>query len=307
MPSFPTVWNVEFHLTGFITVTLSSSVLTAIRSGLREKAGRNKEKLRRQVFESLQDLLKWKPPKITEIISSGILPAGGKLVLAGQEGVFKTMFSTYAAFCISRGLPLVGFKTIQTRVAMLQSELPKAMFQSRLVQFVNQHNPDFGSADIQFATALDIKLNKPTGIAQLVNAIKQLDIGLLILDPLYKVLSGNVSDWAEMQRLTDNLDYISRTYNCSIWLVHHKRKLQLIDGQIIDLGTDELIGSSILKDWADSILRLEHLPVQDELMLSFPKTRNARTILDPVRLKFDRQSLGFTWADTDIAAKDLKE
>lgn len=257
------------------------------------------------MFETLKELLAWIPPKHKEIISSGILPVGAKLVLAGEEESFKTMLSTYAGFCISMGLPLLGFKTTKMRVGMLQSELPKHMFRDRIAQLVKEHNHPLAAADIHFATALDIKLNKPAGFTQLAAAVKNLGLGLLILDPLYKVLSGDVSDWQEMVRLTDNLDYLCRQFNCGIWLVHHRRKFLLSSGGIMDLGGDELIGSSALKDWADTILRLDKLE-GDERILRFSKARNAKDILHPMKIKFNRRDLSFNIVAPDITAKELK-
>jgi len=216
------------------------------------------------------------------------------------------MLSTYAGFYIAMGLPLLGFRTTQVRVGMLQSELTKAMFRSRIEQLITCHNHPLDKADIYFATALDIKLNKPAGFAQLAAAVKELKLGLLILDPLYKVLQGDVSDWQEMDRLTTNLDFICRQYDCSIWLVHHRRKLQLVGGSIVDLGGDELIGSSNLKDWADTILRLDKLE-DDKRLLRFSKCRNARDIIKPIELKFNRQDLSFSVTSIDISAKELKE
>ena len=255
------------------------------------------------MFESLKDLLAWQPPQVREIISAGILPVGAKLVLAGEEESYKTMLSTYAGFCIALGLPLLGFKTAQTRVGMLQAELTKSMFRSRIEQLITQHNHPLKGADIFFATALDIKLNKPAGFSQLAAAVRELKLGLLILDPLYKVLQGDVSDWQEMDRLTTNLDFLCRQYGCSIWLVHHRRKRQLTGGEILDLGGDELIGSSNLKDWADSILRLDKLE-GDKRLLRFSKCRNARDLLQPIEIRFDRRDLSFSIAE--LTAKELK-
>lgn len=244
------------------------------------------------MFETLDELLKWQPPLQQEIISNGILPAGGKLILAGKEETFKTMLSTYAGFCISLGLPFLGFQTTKVRVGVFQAELTKAMFRERVFQLVKCHNADLSKADIYFATSFDIKLNKPIGISQIATAVKNLGLGLLIIDPVYKVLAADISDWLEMSKLTDGLDLIARSYNCAIWLVHHRRKYMLGAGGVIDLGSDELIGSSALKDWADTICRLERQ--QDILTMDFTKVRNARVALEPIRIKFNRHDLSFS-------------
>jgi len=258
------------------------------------------------MFEPLSNFLKWKPPQVKEIISHGILPAGGRLVLAGKEQEFKTMLSTYAGFCISLGLPLFGFKTTQTKVCMLQAELPKAIFQDRISQLVQFHNTDLSVADIHFASELELKLNKPAGIAQLTADIQQIKPGLLIIDPLYKVISADISDWQEMLKFIDNIDYIARRFNCAIWIAHHRRKTQVSGDEIIDLGTDELIGSSALKDWADTILRVS-LQSEDKLTVEFSKVRNARYLLSPVELKFNRSNLSFSLSLPDISASELKD
>jgi RecA-family ATPase len=192
---------------------------------------------------------------------------------------------------------------------MLQAELPKAMFRERIEQLVNLSKNGLKKSDIQFATVLDMKLNKQAGAAVLTSAVKQLQLNLLIIDPLYKVLSGNVSDWDEMSKLCDNLDNICRTLNCSIWLVHHRRKSQLQDGHVVDLGTDELIGSSQLKDWMDTCLRLDwYNKSADLLKLTFSKCRNSRTRLHPTIVRFNRQDLTFSAVeDIDISADQLKD
>lgn len=244
------------------------------------------------MFESIEELSKWQPPQHKEIIHSGILPAKGKLVLAGEESVFKTMLSICAGFRIARGELLFGFRTSKVRVGMIQSELTKYMFRERIMQHIDGNAAE-ATADIRFATELDIKLNKPVGIGQLAAATKKYSIELLIIDPLYKVLSGDVSSWLDMNKLLDNLDALCWQFGCTIWLVHHRRKHLIRDGEIVDYGSDELIGSSALKDWADTIVRVERL-TGDDIQLLFPKVRNAKDIIQPVHLRFNRKDISFS-------------
>ena len=243
------------------------------------------------MFQTLAELLAWTPPKEPEIIGSGVLPVKGKLVLAGEEGSFKTMFSLNAIFLISSGLSLLGLRTVPTRVGMLQVELSQASFQKRVRKFIENHK-SLSSQNPHFATEADIKLDKPTGIAKLAAEVQKLGIQLLIIDPLYKVFTGDVSNWGDMARLLDNLDKLCWRYNCAVWLVHHKRKLRIVDNAPADYGTDELVGSSALKDWADSIIRFT-VKGQDDILVEFLKTRTSEDIIQAKLVHFNRATLGF--------------
>lgn len=259
------------------------------------------------MFEDLVKFLKWRPPEIPHIIQGGILPTQGKLVLAGEEETFKTMFAIYAGCTIACGNPLLGFKTSKCRVGMLQSELPKAMLHERLVQFMS-HAPNAGflAADIHFATELDIKLNRPNGLAQLVIDIKQFEPQLLILDPLYKILGADISNWDEMGKLCNNLDFIIHNYHCSIWLCHHIRKHHIMSDGIVDLGSDELVGSSILKNWADTIIRVTFIDKQQDILkFEFLKVRNAHRRIRPIAVRFNRDTMDFELEGLDISAEEL--
>jgi len=244
------------------------------------------------MFTKLHDFLEWEPPAVQEIISNGILQRGGKMIIAGSESTFKTMFGIQIALCVSQGLPLLGFTTSKTSVAMIQCELPKYAFQHRLKKIVASGN-GYHTADIMIANEYDLKLNKPTCAAQLLHELKRIKPGLIIIDPLYLVLGADISNWGEMMKLIDNINSINYQLDSAVIIIHHRRKNLVISGQAVDFGTDEVIGASALKDWANTIIRISRTPTPDVMTIEFQKTTLAERILPPLTVKFNRSTLMF--------------
>lgn len=259
------------------------------------------------MFESLSEVMNWKPPLLQSIIGGGILPVGCKLMLVGAEGTMKTMLTTHMSFCVASGEPWLGFETEKCKTGILQCELPKALYKERIEQAVNASTNGRRKTEIMFATDQEIKLSKPMGYGQLAADINKNALKLVAVDPVYKVVR-NALDWVEVSQFMDNLDSIIRLYHCSIWLVHHRRKVQIADGKPIDLGTDEAIGLSLLKDWVDTMLRILPVPSEpDNFILQFLKTRYAKVNIQPMKIHFNRKDLSFELASFEIAADELKD
>jgi len=240
------------------------------------------------ILEPLDDVVAWKPTEVPEIIAGGLLPFSGKLILAGAEGSFKTMLSLYSSFMISSGQPLFGIiKTAPVPVAMIQCELSKSFFQKRILKLLSANTPH---GKMYFATELFLKLDKPAGLAGIASEIKKEGIKLLIIDPLYKVTT-NLTDELHLRSFLDNLDNLCWNFHCATWIVHHTRKHHLAGAEIIDLGSEELFGISLLADWADTIIRVKR--DEDILHLDFPKVRNAEALMPPMDLKFNSRTLCF--------------
>ena len=170
--------------------------------------------------ESLGDFLAWRPPFITQLIGNGILIPQGKIILFGPYKSWKSMtaidlafklsnakaqvmidaFQDFLhsvtaidlAFKLSSGKPWLGFKTTLSTVLVIQLEIPKTEYQKRVNKycFGNKLSP---LNNLFFVTIRNLKLDKGWGVEMLNQWITETKAQVVIIDPIYKVVSGHLT------------------------------------------------------------------------------------------------------------------
>jgi len=239
---------------------------------------------------TLSELLNWKAPYQKYIIDKGILLPETRLFLFGKQESWKSNTVIHTSFCIATGIPWFGFKTVASPVYVLQVELSQTQLQTRVSKYVKGNN--IYSDDIFFASERYIKLDKGFGFAALEAEIERTNAQVIILDPLFKLVSGRLSDEYDMGQFMDKLDNLIGKYRVSVILVHHTKKQQIIGGQLIETGTDDMYGTSFFMDWCDTAIRTsgDH---SGNITLTFEKTRLAEDELKPLHIWIDRNTLTF--------------
>jgi len=242
--------------------------------------------------DTLKELLEWTPPHQDYIIDRGILAPQTKLIIFGRFQTWKSMIAMHTGFCLATGRPWFGFKTKQSAVYSLQTEIPKPEFQKRIHKYClgNQTYPD----NIYLRTEHYIKLDEAYGNDDISKELEESLPQVLIIDPLYKVMRGRLTDDYDARRLIDRLDLLIAKYKVAIILVHHDRKPIVVDGAIQQSAMD-MFGSSIFIDWCDSSIRVNPLKADGEVVLTFEKARNAEEELKPLQIKVNRNDLTFRY------------
>jgi RecA-family ATPase len=244
--------------------------------------------------ESLSELTAWRPPAVRHIISQGLLLPETKMILFGQYDTWKSMLAIDMGFSIASGQKWLGHKTYQSKVLIIQTEIPKYLFRERVMKYAKGHSNH--PINIYFQTDLSLKLNTSYGAAALDRWLTEIDPDVTLVDPIYRTFSGAISDSTEVNKLIDNLNMLSNRHHTAFVLIGHSGKvIYSQDGSVIDRGADALMGSSYFQDWADTIVEIH--PVSSEsVRLSFPKTRNAENIVRPVLATIDRDTLSWSVA-----------
>ena len=243
-----------------------------------------------EIFDGVPSFLAWNPPYRPEIIGKGLLPTESKMVVAGPYKVFKSMLLQQMGFCVSEGIPFIGFPTARTKVLIVQFEIAKSRFRERLRKYQAGQG---GGSNLAVSTALmGIRIDTPAGLQEIEAGLNQVKPGLLILDPLYKIISGSESSAEELQRLFNHLDYLIHQYGISLVISAHCRKLRLdAKGQVVDLGLDEIMGSVRIPGWVDSAILIQRLGGDNRRLLF--EARHREDDLPPVEISFNRNTLEF--------------
>lgn len=247
--------------------------------------------------QELQDFLAWKPDYPEAILDRGLMYAGTKVVLFGKYKSYKSMLAIRFLLNVADGKPWLGFNTPKDGldVLYLQLELPHPLLQVRFQDMTYGGGPT--KKRLVVWTEHFLQLDTPQGMAKLETQLNRYEPKVLVIDPLYKVLSTNINEAHAMTTFFNNLDMVlDRHPGMSLMLVSHSRKSQLQPTEAV-WGSDELFGSTFISAWADSIIEVKR--EEKGLRVIFDVVRHARDEIESVfapidkRLEFDVETLSF--------------
>ncbi len=265
-------------------------------------------------IDNEHQLAQWTPPyRPDAIIEEGILLPGTVMMIFGAPGTWKTMNTFHLAYCIAKGIPWFGFNTAPSTVLSHQVELPKAIYQDRFLKYKRGNKATSGN--VFFTTPDDdIHLDTTYGMSALAKNIEEIQRRaadpelpiVCIFDPLMLYMIGQIGDSTDVKKFQTNVNMLRRKYNITVIIMHHSR-LTRVDatGQVVDLGAEEVMGSSYWNNWLDTIIRLKVVNPfsgSDIVNMNFAKTRNAQTFLPGFTVKWHRHNLVPEVVDREIIA-----
>ena len=149
-------------------------------------------------IDNIHELIGWQPPATASIIEEGILLPETRLIIFGPAKAWKSMLSLHTAFTLANGLDWFGYKTAKCLPFKFQAELPKAIDRKRVIKYSKGLNSY--PSNLLFKTATYAKLDTGYGIGALDRDIQVIKSRfpdqhlVLILDPLYLLMSGHIVD-----------------------------------------------------------------------------------------------------------------
>lgn len=246
----------------------------------------------------LSEFLKWQPEKLEPIISDGILYEGSKAIIYGKYKSLKSMLAIRLGLSIVNGTKWLGFETSPVDVLYLQLEIVAPMLQERLKAMtetsVGKNGRVIPNSNSKLPKSLwlwtekTIKIDTQEGFERVSEWVNKLKPKLLIIDPIYKIVSGDLLSTNHIQKLTDWLDSLMDNHELSMILVHHSKKGTGDD----EWGTDNMLGSSVFNNWADSIIEIQRHAF-DQVVVKFENIRHAKKEISPRFFQVDLQNLEF--------------
>lgn len=177
---------------------------------------------------------KLKPP---EEIIKGLLYRGGKMIFPAPSKARKTWMLLYLAACVCSGQPWLGFDTKRCPVLYLDLELllHEAPLREKLIKEAAKL---WNLSDLHIQQLRGHKLSMKRIKEGLIEYCKKHDIGLLIIDPWYKLSGGADEIGTEgVADLMSELEEIAREANCAVAISHHFTKGDSSQKSVIDLAS----------------------------------------------------------------------
>jgi len=255
--------------------------------------------------QELQEFLAWKPIYPDILIGDGLLYQQNKAILYGKYKSLKSMLTLNLMLSLANGKEWLGFATNPqgASVVYLQLEMPHSLLHKRVVKMIQGWSSKYRAISDSTKTIQPIwiwsepylKLDRPEGIKTVETYLEKYRPGLLILDPLYKLMSGNILDPNSVRTVVDNIDLLIDRYKCAVLLAHHPRK-SAIDTGDMDWGSDDMLGAAVFSWWADTVMKITRKGEKDRnviLQLNFDVVRYAEDELEDREVIFNRETLLF--------------
>ena len=264
------------------------------------------------LIDSIFQFRDWRPPyKPTAIIEDRLLLPETALFLFGSAKAWKTWHSLHLAFCIASGKPWFGYEVKRATVFRYQAELTKWIDQERTFDYAKLQRPN----NIFFKTPEENTLLDTTwGMKLLIHDIEEVqrrtpnqeDPLVIILDPIYLLMQGDPSDGQDTKRLILQLREIMRKYHATFIIIHHARLTKTDHtGTEVDMGFEEIMGSSYWGNFCDTMLRsklLNQYTGANETKVSFLLHRNAKKFHPAFIVRWDRRLL-----EPEVIQRDIIE
>lgn len=264
-------------------------------------------------IENIAQFERWIPPyRPNDLIEDGLLFPGSCMMIFGPAGSWKTMNGIHLTSTLALARPWFGLETASSTVLLHQAELTKAKQQTRVFKYLNKN--DGRSPNIFYYSVEEHNhhLDTTVGMDLLKREIESVrkradnkDIPLtIILDPLKHYMKGHISDEYEVNKFQRNIDPIRKGEGIAFVIMHHSRLSRINnEGAIVDLGAEEIMGSSYWNNWLDTIIKLKVLNPftgKDRIHYSFGKHRNSEDFHPSFTVQWHRSTLTPEVVDREI-------
>lgn len=211
--------------------------------------------------ESLNDFWNDMPELATPLID-GVLRQGHKMLLAGPSKAGKSFALIELCIAIAEGNDWLGFKCAKGKVMYVNLELDRA---SCLHRFKDVYNAlgltpnSLSNIDIWNLRGKSIPMDKLA--PKLIRRASKKNYIAIIIDPIYKVITGDENSADQMANFCNQFDKICNELGTAVIYCHHHSKGQ----QGSKRSMDRASGSGVFARDPDALLDLIELDLNDDV------------------------------------------
>jgi RecA-family ATPase len=229
--------------------------------------------------ESLEDLFA-KPIELAPELIEGMLRQGHKMLIAGPSKAGKSFSLIQLAIAIAEGRQWFGFDCEKGKVLYVNLELDERSAKVRFVDIyerLGQGHANVSNIDIWNLRGKTSPMDKLA--PKLIRRAQKSNYMAVIIDPIYKVLTGDENSAHEMAKFTNQFDKIATELNCAVIYCHHHSKGSQGGKNSIDRSS----GSGVFARDPDAILDLIELPVTEDRYMVLENEAICKTYNDAIK------------------------
>lgn len=187
----------------------------------------------------------------------GLLREQHKMLISGPSKAGKSFLLLELAISIAEGLPWLGMKCGKGRVLYVNLELDRKSCRARIDQIREEMGiqQDSRNLDVWNLRGSACSLDKLA--PKMARKARDHQYKAIIIDPIYKVITGDENSAEEMAKFCNLFDWISTQVGCAMIYCHHHSK----GSQGQKKSMDRASGSGVFARDPDAILDMIELPI----------------------------------------------
>ena len=214
---------------------------------------------------NLADELK-SPPKLPEELIEGVLRCGHKMLISGSSKAGKSFLLMELAVALSGGATWLGFKCKKSKVLYVNLEIDPASCINRFSEIYKALKiPPKNSKDISIWNLRGHAVPLDKLVPKLLRRINNLHYDAVIIDPIYKVITGDENNASEMGAFCNQFDKICNETGCATIYCHHHSK----GAQGYKKAMDRASGSGVFARDPDAQLDMIQLEADSDFLNSY--------------------------------------
>lgn len=202
-------------------------------------------------------------PPLADALISGVLRQGHKMLLAGPSKAGKSFALIELCIAIAEGKTWLGrFSCAQGRVLYINLELdrPSCLHRFKDVYTAMGLAPDnLRNIDIWNLRGASVPMDKLA--PKLIRRAGKKSYTAVIIDPIYKVITGDENSADQMAKFCNQFDVVCRALDCAVIYCHHHSK----GAQGGKRSMDRASGSGVFARDPDAMLDMTELTITDAI------------------------------------------
>lgn len=206
------------------------------------------------------------PPKLPEELIEGVLRCGHKMLISGSSKAGKSFLLMELAVALSEGATWLGFKCKKSKVLYVNLEIDPASCINRFSEIYKALKiPPKNSKDISIWNLRGHAVPLDKLVPKLLRRINNLHYDAVIIDPIYKVITGDENNASEMGAFCNQFDKICNETGCATIYCHHHSK----GAQGFKKAMDRASGSGVFARDPDAQLDMIQLEADSDFLNSY--------------------------------------
>jgi len=211
--------------------------------------------------EDLADVWDNLPP-LADCLIDGVLRKGHKMLLAGPSKAGKSFLLIELVIAIAEGVRWLNFQCWKGRVLYVNMELDRASCLRRfkdVYQALGIVPKNLSNIDVWNLRGKTVPMDQLT--PKLIRRAEKKNYVAVIIDPIYKVITGDENSAEEMAKFCNQFDKICTSLQVSMIYCHHHSK----GAQGGKKAMDRASGSGVFARDPDAMLDFAPLEITDSL------------------------------------------
>ena len=202
------------------------------------------------------------PPELPEVLIEGILRRGHKMLISGSSKAGKSFLLMELCVAIAEGRKWLNFQCQQGRVLYVNLEIDPASAVNRFFKIYEAlGTPAENMDNIMLWNLRGHAVPLDQLVPKMVRRVRDQKLQAIIIDPIYKVITGDENNASEMGAFCNQFDKICTETGCSVIYCHHHSK----GSQGMKRAMDRASGSGVFARDPDAQLDMIELELTDDI------------------------------------------